>query len=289
MDVIELPYKEVRYVINSKNINEFKVLPNRRSIRNTAVSKINGLFLRGENFDSAISVNKKNGSYRIIDGNHRFEAMKRFFNLSKANKDKGIEVSLHVYENLTDEKEREIYDKIQEQNTETISDRLQIHADALVIWKLVKEDFPCKVHNDTSRNGIRFKTLLNTIFCVKNSKDHFVRRSLDRFSVINFAENLTHQDYLDVKDFFQFFINVFGKVDADNIFTKEILLVPLAHIYYNNYYGRSEQKLRERFSTILGKSPFLNISNFRSAEDYARVRSLMLEYMNKGYSKDVFI
>ena len=89
-------------------IDKFVILSNRRDLRNAKVKKLLALLNRSQHFDTPLMVNFKDGKYRLLDGNHLIEAIKRFI---KDNDEKRVVVGICKYKDLDAEQEREMFTK----------------------------------------------------------------------------------------------------------------------------------------------------------------------------------
>lgn len=293
---IRVEYKIIPFKINVKNIVQFNCMENRRAIRDAQVSRIHGVLLRDENFDSPIVVNKVAGVYRVIDGNHRIEAIKRFYGLNNVNKSKIIEVNLAVYENLSDEEEKQVYEKWSVGIPQSVDDKLNIHKEDIALWKNIQKDFPCRVSFYSNEKSITLRKLVNLLFIVRainensqdKNEDEFIPSGLGRRDIVGFAKSILYDDYVKLKRFIIFFQDVFGLIEDSNIYTKPSLFFPVAHIYYKNL-EMGQDKLQERFNEIIGRQQILAFAHYRGNEAMKQARRLMLEYMNKGYQKNLVI
>ena len=81
-EVLDYPY-EVKDMTLGKADMALLELVNPRQIRKTQVNSIVRSLKQGEHFDSPLVVNVNNGTktVRVLDGGHRAEALKKYFEL----------------------------------------------------------------------------------------------------------------------------------------------------------------------------------------------------------------
>ena len=81
-------------------------------------------------------MNKTKGKMRLIDGNHRIEAVRKFYSYRREENRPKIECILKVYQDLTEEEERQVYSDEAKRRNESFEDRLNLYKDSLPFWKL---------------------------------------------------------------------------------------------------------------------------------------------------------
>lgn len=86
------------------------------------------------------------------------------------------------------------------------------------------------------------------------------------------------------KKFVRIFQEVFGQISRENIFVRRQGFIPLFDIFYKNFRTEKEEKVKERLSLIVGKSDILMYLNMQGREAQQTIRSLMVNYINRGKS-----
>jgi hypothetical protein len=290
---IKQKYKVLNFLINPETLNRFEIMEDRRIIREGHVGKIHGVLLNNQNPIGVLVVNERNGKWRIIDGNHRIEAIKRFYNLRKENQKKQIECTLRVYCNLTDEEERELYGKEATRINESHEDRLNIYKDTINFWKMTQDplkEFPVKVSIYNTKRTLRLRTILDALCTVKQDmKNGYYPKYLTKSDLVTFAQELTYVDFLEIKNFLKIFVASLGDIDESNSFSRRIGFLPLFDIYVRNFRDKSDKEVIERFKRIMGKSDVMVYLNMQGREAQQTLRRLMLGYINSGYSKNLAI
>lgn len=284
-------YKIEQISITYDNIDEFKMIPNRRQISDCHVKKIHGAFLEGKNPVGVLIVNLRGRDMRLIDGNHRVEAIKRFYKYKDAHKKIKIDCVLKVYKELNDDEERQVYSDEAKRRNESYEDRLNIYKDTITFWKLLNDPinkFPCSVSIYPAKEGIKFRHILNAFNTSKKSSAGYYSSYLNKEDLVEFAKTLEYDDYVLLKGFMEFFIETFGKVGKENMFCKVQFLLPLFDIYVKNVEYKNDANFKERFKRILGRSDLLTYTNLAGREAQSRIRNLMIGYMNHYISKNMF-
>jgi len=80
MSTIKRGFITKTFTITPETLDKFELMVNRRQIGTSHVRKIHGAILEGKNPMGVLIVNEINNKWRLIDGNHRIEAVKRFYN-----------------------------------------------------------------------------------------------------------------------------------------------------------------------------------------------------------------
>jgi len=293
MEKIEKKYTIKNFVIDRNNINDFEIMKDRRMIRKFHVSKINGVLLSGKNPVGVLTVNNRFGKYRIIDGNHRVEAIKNFYSYKKANEDIKIECVLKVFEGLSDDEERNIYTNEATRRNESYEDRLNIYKNTIRMWKLLADPintFPCNISIYSQKKSLRFRVILDALYINNISTDGgFSPGSLRMDDLVPFALERKFIDYQNMREFINFFIEVFGEIETDNVFVKNHVFIPLFDIYMRNRKIQSIKTVKNRFSKLIGRNELMSAMMVSGREGKMRIRELMITYVNIGHSKNKFV
>lgn len=287
-------YEIREYTIDSKNINEFDIMANRRQICGPHVKGMHQAIIDGKNPIGVIIVNIKNGKMRLIDGNHRIESVKRFYNYRESNKDVKIECVLKVYKDLTEEEEREIYSLEAKRRNESYEDRITMYKDTITIWKLLNDQlnvFPCKVTIYQATGTLKFRTVLAAFATMKANQEggKYNPEYLSKEEIVEFAKSLDYEDFVLFKEFMTFFIEVYGKVGENNVFTRSQFFMPLFDIYSKNHEHVESPTFTERFRRIIGKPDLMNYYNMGGREAQISARRAMIDHMNYRVSKNIFV
>ena len=291
-DIRKREYKIEKFTLTVDNVNNFVIMENRRLISDGQVRKIHGALLEKKNPVGILIINRINGKDRLIDGNHRIEAVKRFFEYKKSYATVKIECTLKVYENLTPEEEKQVYLDEAKRRNESHEDRLNMSKDDITFWKLLNDKldkFPCEVTIYKTVNGLRFKVILKAIKTSKRGPDAaFDAQSLNKDEVVPFAKSLEYEDYVAFKNFMDLFIKTFGQVAKTNLYAKSQYFIPLWDIYIQNIQYKDDKTFNERFARVISRADIMSYANLATRDGIARIRELMLNYMNKNYAVKIF-
>jgi hypothetical protein len=285
---LETNYRVEEFTITADNVDLFKLMENRRLVSDSHVSRIHGRLMNGDNPIDTITVNKVPEGYRVIDGNHRIDAIRRFYMHRKENCDVKIKCTLKVYDNISLKDELIVYDNIAKQKPQTFDDMLQLHSNELELWKLIKtRGFPCKVYISGVGEGIKLKTLIEALH--NNDGDAFTPRNVRKHDIVDTANGFNFQDYMNLVDFTAFFIDCYGQVTRENIYSKPQIFEPLFDIFMRNKHMREHPNFKERFTKIIGHPLIVQYTGISGREAKIRLRQIMIEAMNYRISKNPFL
>lgn len=292
-DIRRRDYKIEKFTLTADNVNSFIILEDRRQISEGQVRKIHGALLEKRNPIGILVVNRVEGQDRLIDGNHRIEAIKRFFEYKKVYSIIKIDCTLKVYENLNPDEERQVYLDEAKRRNEGLDDRLNMFKKTITFWNLLQDplnEFPCSISIYPSSLSLKFKTVLNAIATARRLPgSDFSAASLGKDEIITFANDVIYAEYEVFKDFMTLFIKTFGAIEKSNFFTKPQFFTPLYDIYAKNLKFSKEKTFNERFAKIIGRADVMSYKNMNSNRDVlVQVREVMLSHMNKGHSTKEF-
>jgi len=153
-----------KFVVNKDNVNGF-VIVNKRNTRLTQVKNILRALRLGKHFEAPFIVNRRSSAIRVIDGHHRIEAMKSYFE-DEDNVDKTIEVTMAVYKNLTNEQERTVYTVWNVAVRQNTHDFINSYKDTIPTFNRITSEMPCTVYGQ--KTMIRIKNLSEAYFVASN-------------------------------------------------------------------------------------------------------------------------
>lgn len=283
-------YEVINFEVTADNIKKFQIMPDRRLLNDAHVKKLHSIFQRKGRFPGTLAVNKLDSDLMILmEGNHRLEACKRFFDSSLENSKKKIPFTIDVYKNLSTDEMRAVF-RTYEKKSQSYEDLLNLYKSDIQLWKLIQTDFPCKVLIYSSDTAIRFRVILNALSSIKNSPvNSFTPQDISRDNIVNFADTVSYDDYMFLKEFFEFFQDVYGQATKQNVYIRTLFLTPIMHIYYTNKEQRKKPQFEERFRRIMNKPEFnIYLHQSGSRENRIRVRQLMIDCMNFHTSENKF-
>ena len=292
-ETIKKGYEIETMVVTKSNMDKFEVMEHRRQIGEYHVRNILAALGTGKNSMGVIIVNKKQNRIRLIDGNHRIEALRRFLNRRSQEKTK-VEMTLKVYRDLDEEEERKVYTLEATRKNESHEDRLNMYKDTIMFWKLVSnplKGFPCEVTIYGSKKSIKLRTLLNALYSTESSpeKGGYNPIYLKKNNMVEFAQEMNFEDFRLMKEFMAFFKDTFGRVEPSNIHVKTQFFMPLFDIYIRNRQQKDSRTFQERFRKIMGRAELLAFLNSTGKESQERIREIMIGYMNHKIHHKLFI
>ena len=226
--VNHLEVKTKNVTLTKDNLDDFVILDNRRDIKAGVKNKLKRLLMNGEHFETPMMCSLRRGKFRILDGNHRREALKEFFDKYPNRK---VEVIIHYYEGLTDEEEKEKYTKWNLGTKQSVNDMVKQYWVDIEIIGMMEESFPCTVSHRWGTATIEFKTLVAS-YLTRDTEAIAENCSADAF--IDKVKDLSAEDYRVLKAFMTDYVSVFGQPDKDSTFYKQVIFWNMFRIWYDN-------------------------------------------------------
>ena len=255
----------------------FEVLENRRNIRHTQVESILASLKAGKHFDSPMVVNKVNGKYRIIDGNHRYEALRMYLSTSKTK----VTVRLAVYSHLTEKQEAEMYIRWNGGIKQTIDDLLQLRKTEIPIYKILQdENFPVAIYRSTTSNSVQLAVIIKMLYCSLNTEEIFSPHMPHRTSIVDIAKGYDESDAAMVIQFFSVFREAIGDF-RNNKFLRSVFCVPLFNVYMLNTWFKREE-LVERFNKCLSDTELMQRLSEHSRDAMLLIRERIFQLGDRG-------
>ena len=279
-----LEYKANKLILDKDNIGQFVRLDNARDVRMSNVKKLATILSAGKHFDTPIMCNLVGKKLRLLDGNHRVEAIKIFLERYPGRR---VEVELCIYDNLNEEEEKAKYTLWNLGTKQTTNDVVKQYWANINITKYLEQPkFPCDVSHSWSGKNMEFKQLITPYIAHKMGMTSW---SASAFKFIDAAQGLGLKDVNILKAFMQDFINVFGIPNRKNIHFKRNIFTSIISIWLNNYQNFSSQEIVKRFEKIRNgeRVHYWSTSFGRESTEHAIVD--LRNAMNKGYVKNLLV
>lgn len=203
---LHLSYNVIKTTINKDSIEDL-VIVNPRKIHISQVNSIYKSLYHNKHFDSPFVVNIRDGVTRIIDGNHRVDALKRYFKHLPL---KSIDVFFATYENLTDKEEREVFTRWNISVTQSTDDFINSYKEVIPTYSRFVSEMPCSVYG--SYNKMKMRDLINA-YSASFGKPYSGGESRTKINFIQYVQNLTDSDVDKIIKNFKIIKTVF---DGDN-------------------------------------------------------------------------
>ena len=297
-EVIKPKHRKVKFMVDAKSIKKFYINEEeRRQIKTGKVKSLISSLKKGDHFESDIVINKMNGSLRVIDGNHRIEAIR---DILESNPKFRIEVWLAKYENLSEvqeskvrtekirEREREIYSTWNKGTPETTTDYIQQYFKTIPYGEQILRQLPVAVYKTDKKMSLKM--------FVGNHIDAKLQRSFAGMwgvggeKSVESLREITPEDITMLKAFYSDMVEIFGEYYDRHPFYRTSAISSFYRIWYDNKSIPQDRFIRA-FKEIFAKRPHeweqLSASAGRNAATFFYKMSLdrLNEYRKKIHFK----
>jgi len=195
-----------KFIVTKSNVNGF-VIVNKRNTRMAQVHKILRALNDDTHFEAPFVVNRRDKKIRVIDGHHRIEAMKKFYEMD-GNEDEQIEIVMATYKNLTDEEERDMYTKWNIAIRQNTHDFINSYKETIPMFERLTSELPCTIYG--TKTKIRIKNLTEAWFVSQISTSFQGGVSWTNYVFVENMQNLTDADIDEIKDTFSIMWEIFN-------------------------------------------------------------------------------
>lgn len=258
-----LEYVMKKIEINKHTLNAFATDDvQRRLIRGSRVNGIAASLRAGKHFGSSFVTNLKNGKNYLLDGNHRFEAIKKVMAADPAFK---IEVWYAEHKDLTADEEREVFRLWNIGMKQSADDFLKIY------WKTIPygEDILKKCSADIygTKTKIKIKTIVGAHDHAMNSKYFSGSLKGGTRQFMDVVKEVGPADIVMMRAFLLDMAEIFGPYNKSEEYWKPNAVMTFYKIWYDN-------KTIPRTTLIKAfQKLFLNPATSRQWRDQARIPS----------------
>lgn len=285
-------YTVKKVVLTEKNISNIVGAINQRKIRHGVVKSILAGLNMGQHFESPISVNLRDGEYRLFDGGHRTIAMKKFFLENPTEK---IEITLHVYNDLSDEDEREEYSIVNKGTKQSTNDVVKQYASTIpALQTMIKgwrfngrnKVFPCKITAYPGTGSVSFYRIVSAYFAAQDTKFQGGFPG-SAFEFVEKAQALKKEDVMMMNAFMLDFISAFGPV-KNNGFLRSTPFTALMRIWCDNRTSIPAFTMPKRFKKLTGDASVEQICKSGGLGATISAHQVFLIILNAGRTRYLF-
>jgi len=284
---VEPQYVVKDYVISQATLNKdvFGILQNRRKISSGTVRNIMKQLEEGVHFESPIVVNKLDSAYRIVDGNHRDAAIRKFI---KENPGSTVRVRLALYENLTEEEEKEVYTRWNKGRKQSTNDVVQQYeADIKIFAHLQNTDPTIDVYG--TNGNLSFFRVVGAYFAAQDDVFHggYIGSA---FEFVEKAQRLGKKDADIIKAFLADFVGVFGQNGkGKNTWYKTTPFTAVFKIWYDNRANIMPDKMQSVLAKLASDGASRNWHSQGGASTCVNAHNAYLITVNTGRRKNHFV
>ncbi len=265
----KINYKFEMFKINSKTLSKFVFPDNRRRLSSSQISSLCKCMYSGKHFDSPMVVNEVEGMFRIVDGNHRIEAIKkviaRYPRFS-------IEVLLIKYSKLDSDGEIAAFRIWNSGKTQSLDDFIQSVAKTIPIINWVKKEFSIPVTIYKTPKSLSIRNLFNPYLAAKKLDD--MGYALKRENFVNDLLELKEKDYKTTLEHCKQFSKVFGLPNKDNKYYGTTFFGACWYVVHEYNEKNLWDSLRDK---IMGDDEILEFCKFGGRTAHRKMISLIKE------------
>lgn len=265
----------------------FTKLMNRRDIRNAIVSKLFRLLEQDGHFETPLMTNVVNGKQRLLDGNHRIEAIERYLTKYPQRK---VEINIFYYEKLSEEEEKEIYTKWNLGTKQTTNDFVKQYWNSIPIAKMFDNmNFPFGVSHIWTAKAMEFKTLVGA-YLTKNTPTFQGGFQGSAIKFIEKAKELDVKDFKVLSTFMKEYIEIFGVPNKRNAHYKQSVFYSLMRIWNDNSTIVGYETMRNALIRLRGHERVIYYSSLGGTREICvQCRKDLLDVMNGRRKNKIFI
>ena len=260
-------YVMKKIVIDKQSIRKFDVNEEeRRRIRSGQVKKLVQLMKEGKHFESPFVVNlRNNGKWRVIDGNHRLEAISQILD-----EDPAFKIEIEFAEYNVDERgekairnvEREIFSLWNKGLRESADDFLKQHFKTIPYGELMLERLPVDLTKTSKK--IPIKLLIGSHVMAKNQTAFTGGYAKTGEETVADFINIVPEDIRTMRAWYVDMVEVFGEYKDNPIWYKATPLFALYRIWFDNTRSVPRATMIRQFRKAFAKNTAFWINFIKS-------------------------
>jgi len=285
--VNRLSAKSTKILLSKQNLNCLTILDNRRDIRKAVVNKLLRVLEEGKHFETPLMTNKVKDKHRLLDGNHRKEAIECYL---QKHPNRKVEISIFYYDGLTPKQEKEMYTKWNLGTKQNTNDFVKQYWNNIPLTQLMtKKDFPYLVNHVWSNKAIEFKSLVAGYLTIYNEK-FCGGFSGSAMAFIKKSQELDMKDYNKIKAFLSEYISIFGLPNKKNPHYKQAVFYSLYRIWLDNHKKVNPERMKNAFIRLRGHERVIYYQSWGGTREVTiRCRFDLLSVINGNRKNPIFL
>ena len=249
-----MPYITDVMVIDSKNISNFLDVPNRRLIRPSQVRSILDDLMKGD-FHSPSLVLEKIDRHKmyVLDGGHRMDGFGQYLDMYPSTK---ISIPCHIYEKLTDEQRRHIYNRYNIPIRQTRDDMIHTYKDTIPIYDGLIQALPCTIYGK-ERENMKLSHVCSCYISAQHDGEFTGGFEAKPHAFVTRLQELDMTDLNNIIMFWSVMKRSFNIVDGESItHTQSLKTTPfsvLFRLWYQNKDRIADDDIVDRFKDLRNK------------------------------------
>jgi len=273
-----------KVILGKNNIKNYKLYDNRRRIRPAQVSKLKNLLVKGEHFDTPLAVNMRDNVLWILDGNHRYEALVKYF---EENPQQQVTIWQMVYKLETKEDEKKKFLELNSGVKPTGEDFIQQYADDIPFLKNFLETSDKVSIYGTIRKPIKIRRLLHIYHYIKLKRNLYPAQSA--LDIINKAKDYTKVDAIIINAFLIDFEEAFGKIIKENKMIRHTIIASVFRLWYLNHKKINYEHMIKRMRRLMNHPYTQEYGRMGGREAIQIAAQKFKQVMDKGYKNKLIL
>jgi hypothetical protein len=286
--ITTLKSKYCKITLDNENVDDmFEFLGNRRDIRGGVVNRLVKVLEDGDHFETPLMTNLVRKRHRLLDGNHRIEAVKKYLQKYPNRK---IEVFVFYYTNLNPDMEKQMYTKWNLGIKQNTNDFVRQYWDDIPLAQLFvgDEKMPCKVGPKWAKGTMEFKTLLAG-YLTKDKENWEGAYYGSAMDFIEECQGFGHKAFAELKQFLQEYTLVFGIPNNKNIHYKQAVFFSLIKIWCDNKAQKGPDAIQRAFKRLFMHERVQYYSTMGGTRENCKFcRKDLLDVINGQKKTDLF-
>jgi len=279
--VLDYPYEIKDITLNKASMSRIDIV-NQRQMRNSQVMSLLRALNKGEHFDSMFVVNINNGTnrIRIIDGGHRTEAIRRYFETHPEAK---IKVSMAVYKDLTNREEREIYTKWNIGVKQNVDDFINSYKAEIPMYEEMLSRLPISIYG--SKNKMKIRHMVDAYM---GSKQNPFKGGCgyNRDNYLSTIKKIDEEDVENMEDTFKIIKEIFNPNDVVDFMRlsafKTTLFRAIFRLVHINKVFLGKNYVIKKMSKVLYKSSILESIKVTHRQGTVEAYIIFKQLLNKN-------
>lgn len=236
--------------LDSQTINNFfSDEDRRRMIREGRVKELMTMLKNGKHFSAIFVINTRDGRNRLIDGNHRYDAIKR---IMAENPDFSIDVWVAEYKNLTDIEEKEVFSHWNSGLKQSTDDFLKLHWENFPFGDDFLRRVPASIYGQPNR--IKARLIGGAHIESKKAGSFSGGYSADGFKAIADMASIDREDIRLMGAFMRDMEQVIGSFNPKEVFWKSTAVQAFYKVWYDNRALPREKFLKAFRQVFMGSA-----------------------------------
>jgi len=285
MSINKLDFVTKNYIVTKEILEQnFAQYKTKRRVRTSQVKNLVKVLKNNGSFPTMYVNRGNNTKMKFLDGNHRFEALLKFFELEPEAK---VEIKVGIYDIDDPELERQKFLDLNNIVKPSTDDVIQQYKDDCIFLKKILKNIREISIYGSAGSPLKIRVLIAAY--IQATKQSFSPGAINGQTMVKTMDSYTHQDFLNIKGFLKEYQEIFGALTKDSLWIKTTIFTVMFRLWFQNKSRMNHNQMQSKFRTLINNPYVIEHSRLGGRESCLMAADRFVDVMNRARGSGTFV